>query len=390
MGDSVGENFNGCEDKVSKQERFKTNYPGVFYVQCRALGRMGTEKIYYIRYRREGKLIEEKAGRQFVDDMTPARAAGIRAQRIEGKQKSNTQQRDKVKSKITIDDIAIEYFAQRDNGKSAYTDSLRYKKYLKSQFGPKEPKDLVKLDTDRLRINLLKKRSTQTVKHVLALLKRLVNFGVDRGICKGTSFKITMPLVDNVKTEDLTSAQLQDLLEVIETTSYQTAAKMMKLALFTGMRRGEMFKLKWSDIDLHRGFVHIREPKGGKSQKIPLNSNTRQLVEEISRDDIEYVFPGRGGGPRISISRDVRAIRDEAGLPKDFRPLHGLRHLYATMLASSGKVDMFTLQKLLTHKSPSMTLRYAHHRDEALQRAAEEVGNILSDAMQVKEKKNVV
>lgn len=35
-----------------------------------------------------------------------------------------------------------------------------------------------------------------------------------------------------------------------------------------------------------------------------------------------------------------------AGLPADFRPLHGLRHVFATMLASSGKVDMFTLQKL--------------------------------------------
>jgi len=41
----------------------------------------------------------------------------------------------------------------------------------------------------------------------------------------------------------------------------------------------------------------------------------------------------------------------------------GLRHVYASMLASSGQVDMYTLQKLLTHKSPAMTQRYAHLRD---------------------------
>jgi integrase len=48
------------------------------------------------------------------------------------------------------------------------------------------------------------------------------------------------------------------------------------------------------------------------------------------------------------------------------------------MLASSGEVDMYTLQKLLTHKSPIMTQRYAHLRDEALKRASNLVGNIIS------------
>jgi integrase len=51
------------------------------------------------------------------------------------------------------------------------------------------------------------------------------------------------------------------------------------------------------------------------------------------------------------------------------------------MLASSGKVDMYTLQKLLTHKSPLMTQRYAHLRDEALKQASELAGNIMSEAM---------
>jgi len=117
-------------------------------------------------------------------------------------------------------------------------------------------------------------------------------------ICPGLSFKITMPSVDNVKTEDLSSEEIQRLLEVMETTPYQTAANMMKLALFTGMRRGEIFKLKLADINHHRGFIHIREPKGGKSQKVPINSNIGDLLKVISKVDSEYVFPARGGGPR--------------------------------------------------------------------------------------------
>jgi hypothetical protein len=54
-----------------------------------SIGTGKPERIYYITYRRDGKRVEEKAGRQFQDAMTPAKASGIRAERIEGKSLSN-------------------------------------------------------------------------------------------------------------------------------------------------------------------------------------------------------------------------------------------------------------------------------------------------------------
>ena len=81
--------------------------------------------------------------------------------------------------------------------------------------------------------------------------------------------------------------------------------------------------------------------------------------------------------------------KEEAGLPKNFRALHGLRHVYASMLASSGQVDMYTLQKLLTHKSPAMTQRYAHLRDDALKGASDLAGDIISQAMNGNKEKKV-
>lgn len=91
-------------------------------------------------------------------------------------------------------------------------------------------------------------------------------------------------------------------------------------------------------------------------------------------------FQGFGGGQRVNIGKQVAKIRDDAGLPKDFRPLHGLRHVYASNLASSGQVDMYTLQKLLTHKDPLMTQRYAHLRDDALKEASALAGSIIEQA----------
>ena len=56
-------------------KRIGTKYPGVYFIEGQ--GARGAEKIYYVRYRRGGKMVEEKAGRQFQDDMTAAKAASI-------------------------------------------------------------------------------------------------------------------------------------------------------------------------------------------------------------------------------------------------------------------------------------------------------------------------
>jgi integrase len=256
------------------------------------------------------------------------------------------------------------------------TDQNRFDLYLSEPFGKKEPADLIPLDVDRLRINMLKKKRPATVRNTLELLRRIVNYGVNKRLCEPLHFKIELPKVNNVKTEDLSPNQLTALLAAIEEDTHPQAGAMMKMALFTGMRRGELFRLKWSDINKESGFILIRDPKGGTDERIPLNQTARDLLQNHPRTRSPYVFPGRGGKQRTDIIKPMREICKNAKLPKGFRPLHGLRHVYASMLASSGKVDLYTLQRLLTHKSPVMTMRYAHLRDEALKAGADQVDEI--------------
>jgi len=116
---------------------------------------------------------------------------------------------------------------------------------------------------------------------------------------------------------------------------------MMKMALFTGMRRGELFRLKWEDVDFKHGFIYIKDSKSGVDQKIPLNRSVKELLNAHPKTDSPFIFPGQGGRrQRTDIKKQVNRIKERAGLPKNFRALHGLRHVYASMLASSGKVDM--------------------------------------------------
>ncbi|MHB0915891.1 MAG: tyrosine-type recombinase/integrase, partial [Thermoleophilia bacterium] len=140
--------------------------------------------------------------------------------------------------------------------------------------------------------------------------------------------------------------------------------------------------------------------KGGRDVVIPMSSHARLLLESLQgfgsndgpgpRSDCaaghetapgsDHVFPGRGGGQRRDIRAQVNRIKAEAGLPGDFRPLHGLRHVYASGLISCG-VDFQVVRRLLTHKGGTVTHRYAHFRDDVLRAAAELAGR-LADAGQ--------
>ena len=178
--------------------------------------------------------------------------------------------------------------------------------------------------------------------------------------------------MDNQKTETLTHEQLIALKKALDEEPDQNAAAFMCLALAIGMRRGALMGLRWDDLDFARGFITLRGEiaKKGKTEVIPMIKAAREILEHITRSESPYVFPGMDGGPRHEFRLIAQRVKRKAGLPEDFRPLHGLRHAYASSLASSGQVDLYTLQRLLTHSSPQMTQRYAHLADETLQRAA--------------------
>ena len=369
------------------QKRFKTSYPGVFFIKGKSLYNGKPERIYNIRYRKGGKLLEEKAGRQ-SQGMTPARAAIVRAERMSGKRLSNEERRQleetgkkEEASRWTVNRLWESYKANKPNLKGIVTDENRFQNYIKPVFGNKLPSEIDPLSVDRLRVKLLKKKSEGTVKNVLELLRRVCNYGVKKNLTEGLPFVVEMPDLNNLRTEDLTPDQLDALLAAIDSDNNIQAANLMRMVLYTGLRRSELFKLKWTNIDEARGFISIEDPKGGVDQTIPLNDACRDLLKRHPLTGSAYVFPGRGGRRRKDIHHQVNRIRDKAGLPKDFRALHGLRHVFASMLASSGKVDLYTLQKLLTHKSPSMTMRYAHLRDEALKAASQLAGDIINGAV---------
>ena len=349
-------------------KRFKTTYPGIFYRTVNRRGKPGKQqKSFFIVFKVRGKVHEEKAGLQYDDAMSASKAARIRAQRIENTRPSPQQRRDRAR--WTFNALWDEYVKQR--GTVDHADLSRFRTYVQPTIGSRRPDEIEPRTIDKIRMENLAGKSDATQYAVLSLVTRIASFGADKALCAGLSFRIKKPRVNNEKTECLTQAELKRFFKVLAENPGDVAAS-LKMALVTGMRRKEIFKLVWSDFDEELGFIHLRDPKGKKDQDIPLNKAAREIIEGQPRDR-ELVFGYKD--PQRAYEYAMK-LKEKAKLPKEFRIYHGLRHTYASMLASSGKVDLYVLQRLLTHKNPAQTSRYAHLRDEALKAGSDVASDI--------------
>jgi integrase len=151
--------------------------------------------------------------------------------------------------------------------------------------------------------------------------------------------------------------------------------QLVLLAVNTGMRRGEIFGLKWEDIDLAKRKILIKHTKSGEDRAIPINSFLHRLLDSMTRDSV-LLFTN-GVGRKISdVKTAWRNALREAGI-SDFR-FHDLRHTVATRLARA-KVTESVIALILGHKRTSMTSRYINPQWDEM---VEAVG-VLSDLCHV-------
>jgi len=204
-------------------------------------------------------------------------------------------------------------------------------------------------------------RTPATRHRVLALLKRLFNWSIKMGLYSGPNpcLKVDPPRYDNSRHRYLSAAEKEALLTALEADKNDFAKRMIKFLWLTGRRRGEVLALEWRDVNLEGKLVTFRKTKNGKVQTVPISSAALGILESCPRLS-RLVFPCSSGEFFHSFNRSWVRIKNKAGL-EDFR-LHDLRHTFASILASSGKVDIYTLQRLLGHSQITMTQRPPHAR----------------------------
>lgn len=383
--------------------------PGVFGYDSSTKRFNGKPDVcFYVTMKIDGKKITEKVG-WLSEGYTPQLAAELRAKRIRdgrhrGEIKTSKDIRlEQRKINRPLKEIKDHYFNSTKGAdiKGKKQDLCRWDQHL-SSIQEKSVKELSQLDIERIKRNMKEKElSAATIDHALRLLRRIINHGVEEKLCPSLSFKIKRPRVDNIRTEFLSPEEAARLLDTLNKWPRQDVARMVKLAMFSGLRRGELFSLKREHLNFQHGLITIAGPKGGKDATIPMSPPIQEILEqqlefldeEIARRSRRYrntkrqappwtensfVFPGIHGEQRTECTA-VNRIKTAAKLPKNFRPFHGLRHHYAVLLASSGEFNLDQIGQLLTHKSSDVTRRYAHFLPEAQQRAAKRAAEIIAN-----------
>jgi integrase len=202
--------------------------------------------------------------------------------------------------------------------------------------------------------------------------------------------KIAKPKVENARERRLSAEEERYLLAALDEpgssvkkkdgdTRNPWTAKIVRFAIETAMRQGEILALDWRYIDLESRVAHLPETKNGTTRDVPLSSAAVALL----RDNYEVVmlrrgkvFPTTASALKQSFARAVargrrtyladcdKASKDPVdGFLQDLT-FHDLRHVATSRLAE--RLQMHELMRVVGHKDTRMLARYYHPRAEDL------------------------
>lgn len=151
------------------------------------------------------------------------------------------------------------------------------------------------------------------------------------------------------------------------------------LLIFTGCRVSEILHLRWDEVDFGNARLNFKDSKTG-AKSIPIGAPALQIIADIMPvPGNDFVFVGRKEGASLVFIRKAwKRICDEAGLTEV--RLHDLRHTFASF-GVSANMSLHIVGKLLGHTQAVTTQRYAHLDDDPLRTAANQVSNMLSEAL---------
>jgi len=157
------------------------------------------------------------------------------------------------------------------------------------------------------------------------------------------------------------------------------AAAAIRLLILTGARLREILNAHWSEVDLERGILFLRDSKTGK-KPVYLSAAAQAVLAAIPRvDGNPYIIPGKNpAAPRADLNNPWSSVRRAAGL--DGVRVHDLRHSFASIGAGAA-LGLPVIGKLLGHSQSATTQRYAHLDVDPLRRAVDTIGATISAAM---------
>ena len=184
-----------------------------------------------------------------------------------------------------FEDFVVEAFLpySEANKKSFYDDVLICRVLVKA-FGKRNLRQITPMMVEEFKQRFLmtptkhgRKRSRATVNYHLSVLSKIFSMAVDAELIDANPcFRVKKLKLNNQRMRVLSSEEEAKLLSALEESPL--TKDIVLVALHTGMRRGEIFNLKWFDLDFDRRMIQVRESKSGRKRLVPINETIMPLL----------------------------------------------------------------------------------------------------------------
>lgn len=357
------------------------------------------DKYFSIRYQKDGQRIEEGLGwssegwtedaafnkltelRSAANkkDDAPTRLSEERERKAEAKRQREEAKRqaEEEKKRRELENVTVEkYFTDtylptikthRKNLKDLHDES-HFRLWLAPVVGSKPIKDVAAFDLERIKANMQKaKKSPRTIQYVFATFRQIWNMARrDKVVSDDSPTKeVKLAKVANERDRYLTREEADALLKELERldlTTYRFAV----VSLYTGLRFEEIARLTRRCVDTAGERIRVSDPKNSETRYAYITPPVKAILDSLPEgkpDDV--LFPQKNGLPHTECPRSFHRALDTLRFNKGITDkrlrvcFHTLRHTYASWLVMNG-VDLFTVARLMGHKTISMTARYAH------------------------------
>ncbi|MSR77352.1 MAG: site-specific integrase [Candidatus Omnitrophica bacterium] len=290
---------------------------------------------------------------------------------------------------IIFKEFADRYIEEHSKiNKKSWEDDVCGLKDLKAEFGEKYLQDIKTADIVKFKAKQTQKISghkritkVATINRKLTLLKAILNKAIEWDALKGPSpaAKVTLFKENNTRDRFLNREELENLYAQCN----GELLHILKVAVHTGLRQGEIMGLTWKDIDINRKLIYVRRSnkssystKSSKNRVVPMNDIVLKVFLSILKQpDSDFIFDNthRNGFLAALVRAKIT----------DFK-FHDLRHTFASNLVMAG-VPINTIRELLGHSTINMVLRYAHLAPDHKSDSVEKLITILSQSNKISE-----
>jgi integrase len=363
----VGGRFVGIYYYESKKRRFNGRPNKCFYIIYKDfLNRLRREKIGWL---------SEGYSAQFAEN--------IRAERL----RTLRHGEELPKKQLTFDDIATRYLEWSKNNKRTWKDDYYEYSKLKPFLGDKKLREISPFLLEKLKNDLIRKNlSNSSVNHYLAIVRQIFNKAIQWNLFTGVNpvTRVKKLSLNNRRVRFLTQEEVMNLLNETKKHSKQLY-EICLISLQTGMRAGEIFNLRWQDVDFNNNILNITDPKNNEARQAYMTQTIKEILQAKEPKEADaYVFKDTKGNKIKEVSNTFKRIVKKLGFNEGITDVrnkvvfHTLRHTFASWLAING-TPIFTIKELLGHKDIKMTMRYSHLLPSTKREAVENVEKMFKE-----------